>query len=393
MSELKYWLWLTLKKELSIRTTTTLLDSFGTPEKIFEADQEALLSVYGLTTKERKAVLEKDLQKAYRVIGVCKKKNIKILTFDNPRYPKTLASIYDPPYVLYVRCREKIDLNDYVTLAIVGTRRASEYGKMTTRALAKALAENGMLIVSGMAEGIDACAAENALSAGGKTIAVLGCGVDICYPPSNRRLMKKIIDNGMVISEFPPGSPPVPWNFPKRNRIISGLSLGTVVTEAPKRSGSLITARLAGEQNREVFTVPADITRKKSQGSNALLQDGAKPVLCCEDVLCEFRERYEDLLLKHQRLPAGGTMQTGDIEAVSEPVTLKTKKKVDVPDNITLSDVEKTVLKLLSDNPVHIDQLAEQGVPVSELTSALIMLEMKGLVRALPGKQYILSSL
>ena len=389
MSELKYWLWLTLKKELSNRTLTTLLDVFGAPENIFNADRDALVLVPGLTEKEKKAVLVKDLQKAYRVIGVCKKKNIKILTFDNPRYPRLLASIYDPPYVLYVRCREKIDLNNHATIAVVGTRKASSYGKLTTGALAKALAEGGMTIVSGMAEGDDASAAENALSAGGKTVAVLGCGVDICYPPSNRRLMKKIIDGGMVISEFPPGTPPAPWNFPKRNRIISGLSLGTVVTEAPKRSGALITARLAGEQNREVFTVPADITRKMSQGSNALLQDGAKPVLCAEDVLCEFREQYGDLLSQHQHLPVSGD---GEVEMPvyeNEPEE-KTAVKAKVPSGITLSDTERQILALLSDRPVHVDRLAEQGVPVTELSSALIMLEMKGLVRALPGKQYIL---
>ncbi len=390
MSELKYWLWLTLKKELSNRTLTTLLDVFGTPEKIFDAERDALALVPGLTEKEKKEVLAKDLQKAYRVIGVCKKKNIKILTFDNPRYPRLLASIYDPPYVLYVRCRERIDLNNYATLAVVGTRKASSYGKLTTGALAKALAENGVTIVSGMAEGADACAAENALSDDSKTVAVLGCGVDICYPPSNRRLMQKIIDGGMVISEFPPGTPPVPWNFPKRNRIISGLSLGTIVTEAPKRSGALITARLAGEQNREVFAVPADITRKMSQGSNALLQDGAKPVLCVEDVLCEFREQYGELLMQHQHLSVSDNDQVEMLVCESEPETETPTIKASVPSNIILNDTERTVLALLSDRPVHIDQLAEQGVPVPELTSALIMLEMKGLVRTLPGKQYIL---
>ena len=389
MSELKYWLWLSLKKELSVRTVTTLLDHFGTPEKVFYADSDMLLSISDLKPRERKAVLDKDLQKVYRVIEICKKKNIKILTFDSPYYPQLLASIYDPPYVLYARCRERIDLNDHATIAVVGTRKSTKYGNAVTNVLAKALAEGGMTVVSGMAEGIDACAAEGVLSAGGKTVAVLGCGVDICYPPGNKKLMKKIIDQGIVLSEFPPGTPPKSKNFPIRNRIISGLSLGTVVTEAPKRSGALITARLAGEQNREVFTVPADITRKKSMGSNALLQEGANPVLCAEDVLCEFHEQYGDLLEKHRRTPSAGFTQEemfGEVEEAPMPVP----KKKEPPAHIALDDTERAVLKLLSDQPKHIDELAGQGMPLSKLTSALTMLEMKGLVRALPGKQYIL---
>jgi len=377
LSELKYWLWLTLKKELSIRKITVLLDHFGTPEKVFYATAEILASVPGLTKVERKAAEDKNLQRVYRVIEVCKKKNIKILAFDSPYYPKLLASIYDPPYVLYARCRERIDLNTHATLAVVGTRRASSYGKTTATSLASALAESGMTVVSGMASGIDACAAEGALSAGGKTVAVLGCGVDICYPPSNKKLMQKIIDSGLVLSEYPPGTPPFPGNFPKRNRIISGLSLGTVVVEAPVRSGALITARNAGEQNREVFVVPADITRAKSRGSNGLLQEGAKPVLDFKDILCEFEDRYSEEL-----------KQNRPILQIVEPAPAKGQP---MPVTIPLDDAERKVMSLLSDEPKHIDQLAHQGLSLAEVNATLTLLEMKGLVRQLPGKQYILT--
>lgn len=390
MSELKYWLWLTLLRGVPNSTITTLLDHFGTPEKVFYADSDALSSVSGLKPAECKAVLNKDLQKVYRVIEVCKKKNIKILTFDSEYYPRLLASIYDPPYVLYARCRERIDLNEHVTIAVVGTRRATPYGRDAARVLSQALTESGMTVISGMADGIDSSAAEGALAAGGKTIAVLGSGVDICYPISNRKLMKKIIDNGIVLSEFPPGTPPFKRNFPIRNRIISGLSLGTVVVEAPEKSGSLITARLAGEQNREVFTVPADITRKASVGSNALLQEGAKPVLSAEDVLCEFHDRYGELMEKNRTSLV--FVAKGEEKVAIEKKETVTKPKT-IPANIQLDETEQAVLKLLSDKPTHIDALAEQGIELPKLTSALTMLEMKGLVRALPGKQYILSSL
>lgn len=387
MSELKYWLWLTLLRGVPNRTITTLLDHFGTPEKVFYADSDALSSVSGLTLAESKAVLNKDLQKVYRVIDVCKKKNIKILTFDSEYYPRLLASIYDPPYVLYARCRERIDLNDYATIAVVGTRRATTYGRDAARVLAQALTENGLMVISGMADGIDSCAAEGALAAGGKTIAVLGSGVDICYPLSNRKLMKKIIDNGIVLSEFPPGTPPYKRNFPIRNRIISGLSLGTVVVEAPEKSGSLITAKMAGEQNREVFTVPADITRKASVGSNALLQEGAKPVLSAEDVLCEFRDQYGELMAKFRSSLVFATKSEAKTE-IEQKETNKTAKTL--PSNIQLDETERVILSLLSDKPTHIDVLAEQDIELPKLTSALTMLEMKGLVRALPGKHYII---
>lgn len=403
MSELKYWLWLTLKKGLSNRKITFLLDHFGTPEKVFYASGEALGALSELLPRERKLIQDKDMQKVYRVVAICKKKNIKILTFDSPYYPKTLASVYDPPYVLYARYRERIDLNEHATIAVVGTRKSTSYGNSAARALGKTLTENGMTVVSGMAEGIDTHAALGALSAGGKTVAVLGCGVDVCYPPENKKLMDKIIDRGLVLSEYPPGSPPSSKHFPVRNRIISGLSLGTIVVEAPKRSGALITARIAGEQNREVFSVPGDITRKKSVGSNLLLQEGAKPVLSAEDVLCEFRDVYGDLLEKNRTVPGGSFAELSDLVTEEpEKKAQKPKKKQAappmqpvpaaspaIPEN--LDETEKAILSLLSREMKHIDELAEQGFSLQALTATLTMLEMKGLIRAHPGKHYTIN--
>ncbi len=387
MTELKYWLWLTLKKELPAQKITLLLEHFGTPEAIYHAEHEALSKVSGLRPKERRVLEDKSLKKTQAVIEICKKKKIKILTFDSPYYPELLGKIYDPPYVLYARCRDRIDLNAHATIGMVGTRKATDYGKTVARTLAKALAEGGMTVVSGMAEGIDTAALTGALSAGGTVVSVLGCGVDICYPPENKKLMDKIIDKGLVLSEYPPGTPPKPKHFPIRNRIISGLSLGTVVAEAPKRSGALITARLTAEQDRELFTIPADVSRTMSKGSNRLLHEGAKPVLSAEDVLSEFRGRFENIM---------ETNGTGEFDALEEfeqvkPETMPEEippKKKELPTDVSLTEQEAAVMQLLSKEPVYVDQLMESGLSAGELLATLTTLEMKGLVRALPGRQY-----
>ncbi len=367
MTDVRYWLWLTLKKEITGPVITLLLSHFKTPQKIYDAKDFS--HIPELRPAERKALLDKNMARVGKVSDICRKKGIKVLAFDNPCYPKLLAKIYDPPYVLYARFREKIDLNFHVPLAVVGTRHATPYGKDVAFSLAKELAQKGVTIISGMAAGIDSAAASGALSGGGKTVAILGCGVDRCYPAYNRKLMEKIIDSGMVLSEFPPGTPPYRQNFPTRNRIISGLSLGALVVEAPERSGSLITANMAAEHNREVFSVPGDITRSTFKGSNRLIQDGAKPVLCAEDVLCEFPDHYHEFLNENAK------------EMPSTEILRESSAMV-------FSDSEKKVIRHLSEDPVSVDYLAEQGIQAAELMAALTTLELKGAVKVLPGKQY-----
>ena len=372
MTELRYWLWLTLKKGITSRKITLLLEHFKTPKDIFSASEETLRKVPGLTGKDVRILSDKTLKKTESVIGICKSKNIKILTFDSPFYPRLLKMIYDPPYVLYARYRERIDLNEHVTVSVVGTRTSTPYGKGVAEAFSKKMAGEGITVVSGMAAGVDSAAARGALAGGGKTVAVLGCGVDKCYPAFNRQLMESIINQGMVLSEYPPGTPPYPTNFPARNRIITGLSLGTLIAEAPKASGALISATLAAEQNREVFAVPADITRVQSKGSNALLQDGVKPVLTPEDIICEFREGFGALMDINkpgcQAEEAEPEWQSGD-----------------------LTETEQKILKLLSDGAKHIDSLVEEGFDPAELSAELLGLELRGLIKSLPGKQYELS--
>lgn len=415
MTDIKYWLWLTLKQGISGVKITALLERFSTPQNVYLADKASLAETVGLKEQDVLELTDKSMESVRAVITVCRHRNIKILTYDNPMYPQLLQNIYDPPYVLYVRCRERLDLNDYLTVAVLGTRRASRYGIETAERFSYVLAREGALIVTGMARGIDGAANSGALRAGAKTVAVLGSGVDICYPKEHKQLMQAIIDNGMVISEYPPGMPPLAQNFPVRNRIITGLSYGTLVIEAPQSSGALISADRALEQNREVFAVPADVTRKSAEGSNGLLSEGVKPVFNAEDVLCEFREMFGDLLERHVPQPREGAEvppyaasavteeatqplskeQTAarpqrkkeKVKKTAEPPAQTVKKSVRVP----LSERERAVMALLREEPQPIDDLLHEGLSMQELLAALTMLEMKGLVKALPGRQYSLA--
>lgn len=392
MSSIRYWLWLTLTKGINNRIITALLDCFGTPEAVYSADEEALTAIESLTPDNVSALCDKSLAKAEKVMAVCKKKDIKILAFDSPYYPSLLARIYDPPYVLYARYKERIDLNEHMTISVVGTRRCSPYGIKMASNIACGLAQEGVTIVSGMAKGIDGAANSGALRGGGVTVAVLGCGVDVCYPAVHKKLMEEIINHGMVLSEYPPGTRPYPGNFKIRNRIITGLSYGTVIVEAPTRSGALNSATWTVDQNREVFVVPGDATRTSAQGSNQLLIDGAVPIVCAEDVLQVFKDRFTQILQKNK--PAFAieaeplteeTNQEQEVAKEQEEIPEAKKEKVLPAD---LNEQERRVAMLLSYEPVHVDDLTGCGLSIGELNATLTMLELKGLIKAMPGKYY-----
>ncbi|HKW23797.1 MAG TPA: DNA-processing protein DprA, partial [Ktedonobacterales bacterium] len=280
----------------------------------------------------------------------------------DPAYPRLLQEIPLPPPVLYVR--GTLAPADEWALAIVGTRRASAYGKQMTERLAGELARQAITVVSGLARGIDTAAHQAALAAGGRTIAVLGCGPDLVYPPENAKLAARIVEQGAVITEFPPGTQPEAGNFPARNRLISGLSLGVLVTEAPETSGALITTRFAAEQGRDIFAVPGNVTSRSSVGANRLIQDGAKMVLEVGDILSELNlhlaPRQLELLELREALPENAS--------------------------------EARLLALLdaSDEPGHIDDLCRaSGLPVAEVSGTLVMLELKGLVRLVGPMTYV----
>lgn len=289
-----------------------------------------------------------------------KKCEAKLITYWDKEYPEQLKQIYDPPAFLFVR--GKLKAEDKYSIAVVGTRQPSEYGKIVTEKLASELARKGITIVSGMAYGIDTLAHHYALKSGSRTIAVLGSGVDVIYPEANKKLSRSIIAQGAIVSEFPMGTAPDWMNFPRRNRIICGMSLGTVVIEAGKKSGALITATLALEQNREVFAVPGNIDNPKSIGTNELIKQGAKLVASADDVLEELKPQLRQFIEREKN----------NVQALN------------------LTDEEVKFLNYLSHEPKHIDKIAlEAGRSTAEVLSILLSLELKDIIKQLAGKMFV----
>jgi DNA processing protein len=346
-----------------------LVDRFGEPAAVFEAPRAALLTVEGITPRlvtnlrqharagDRSS--EQELQRALRM-------GCHIVTQADPRYPERLLQIADPPPYLYVYGTSAAFP---VCIAMVGSRNATAYGLSTTRRLSRDLVRQGITVVSGLARGIDTAAHEGALQGGGRTVAVLGSGLAQIYPQENEELCHRIADGGgAVISEFPLETGPDPHHFPQRNRIISGLSLGTVVVEATRRSGSLITARMALEQNREIFAVPGSVNSFKSMGTHALIKEGAKLVTHVGDIL----EELPPLAVK--------TADPAD-KAAPRP-----------PSAAALTEEEQAVLAVLSPYPIHVDELTRQvAIASGRVAGILLTLELKGLIRQEPGKLFRLS--
>jgi DNA processing protein len=354
-----YWLGLSLTPGVGAILFKRLLDRFGTPEAVFRASVKELLQVEGLGEKVageiRKGPSAERVQKEFHLV---EEAGGFLLTLKDEAYPKRLKEIHDPPPVLYGRGELKRE--DDLAVSIVGSRKTSPYGRVVAERMSRELVRHGITIVSGMARGIDSVAHWGALSEGGRTIAVLGCGIDVVYPPENRTLFGKIIEKGVVFSEFPMGSLPEGGHFPKRNRIISGLSLGVVVVQASGGSGSLITANCALEQGREVFAVPANVGMEGGRGTNQLIKDGAKLVESSGDIL-------EEILPQWSR-----EKEDGEAEKPPGPI---------------LSSGEGKILELLGDLPLHIDAIIrESGLEAGRISSLLLDLELKGLIAQWPGK-------
>ncbi|MBW2466054.1 MAG: DNA-protecting protein DprA [Deltaproteobacteria bacterium] len=361
------WLTLHLVPGLGPVTCNKLVNHFGSPENVLAAGrtdlaaavplrQESLTALRGEGRRELEFLAEKEIEQA-------EKNNIAIIPCDDPHYPPLLKKIHDPPVILYVKgIPESLNCTG---MGIVGSRAATSYGKDVAGQLADGLATQGFTVISGMALGIDTAAHKGALAAGGKTIAVLGCGLDIVYPPSNHDLFKQINAAGAVVSEYPFGTEPEYFRFPARNRIISGLSLGVVVVEAATRSGSLITANHALEQGREVFAVPGRIDSVKSAGTHSLLQQGAKLVLGINDIIEEFPET---------------TFR--QIREVYEK-----REKADKVEH--LSREEAQLYGFIEVYPLTFDEIVlNSGFSAQQTNELLLLLELKGLVEPLPGKSY-----
>lgn len=338
-----------------------LIGRFGSPEEVLRASMVQLMGVDGIDRKIAENIkLKRDEKFVEDQIALLNKRKTRVITFWDQEYPVNLRKIYDPPALLFVRGR-LVEADKY-SVAIVGTRSPSNYGRLVTERISGELAKRGITVVSGMARGIDTVAHWGALKSGGRTIAVLGSGVDIIYPPENRKLAQQIESKGCLISEFPMGTQPDAGNFPRRNRIISGMTLGTLVVEAGDKSGALITAEIALEQNREVFAIPGNINSAKSRGTNRLIQEGAKLVQSVEDILSELEPKLKGYLKPERR------------EEIK----------------IELTPQERRILENLSGKPMHIDKIAHNtGIPTSQALSILLSLELKDMVKQLAGKMFI----
>lgn len=385
MHNIDYWLWLTLKDSLSADKITKLLEIFETPEQMYRAKRKTLAQTEGLSKKYVALLSDKDMSRVKEVKDRCQSLGARILTYDSPNYPEKLKNIYDPPYVLYIYSKQKINLNEKLCMAVVGNRRMTDYGRKAALDIAKGLAAAGVVVVSGMAEGIDGAAHTGALRVGGLTVAVLGSGLDHVFPREHEGLMHMIAEQGMVITEYPPGTKPESKNFPQRNRIISGLSDGTVVVEAPARSGSLITARYAYQQGRDVFAIPGDITRARSKGTHNLIRDGAILVTSALEILEEYEELYINTLKEYIN-NSRGAFQTADAETEELSPEIKAERYKNV------SETAMKIIHALSSEPVSLELLqARTELSADVLAAELSMLEISGLITTLPGKNFILN--
>ena len=288
MSDVKYSVWLSLLTVPGSKIVCRLIEAFDNDaEKLYQATKEEYLAIKGVTPDLAESLCNKDLKKALHTLHFCQKHHVNLLPFDHPSYPKRLRRLPDFPVLLYYRGTLP-DIDNEVAIATVGTRKITEYGQQNGYVISRDLARSGVIVVSGMASGIDSVCHRGALDAIGHTIAVLGCGIDVVYPKQNADLMEEIAAKGMVITEYAPGTPPAGYNFPKRNRIISGLSLGTLVVEADVKSGAMITANYAKEQGRDIFAMPGNVGEMNSLGTNHLIKQGARMVTGALDILKEY---------------------------------------------------------------------------------------------------------
>lgn len=401
MSKRVYWLWLASKPDLDAAVIHKLTQSFGTPEFLYGAERDVLLSA-GLPKRQTDALCDKDLSQAEHILRVCEEKKIIILTIEDSAYPDMLREIDDPPPVLYIRGTLP-DLDQSPAIAIVGTRSCSAYGLRMAERFGAALAKAGFTIVSGMARGIDTAAHRGCLKAGGKTIAVLAGGVDICYPKGNEYLMGDIMLSGAVISENPPGTASEGFRFPIRNRIISGLCAAVLIVEAPARSGALISARLAFEQGREVFAVPGALDAAGSVGCNQLIRDevariATQPMDLVHGLAHLLRTEPQEALIRkvwlrelggYGSLPAPEPVKPYRIErSPAKPKREhKPESKVETVDTTqkklpdTLDGTERQVAEAIAQGADTVDAISERtGLPAAEIASALILLEISGIV-------------
>lgn len=443
--DILFWIWLSRRFGAGSKLYPVLLERFGTPYDIYNADEEEIAALMPeLSLRERRALCDKNLDEAYDIAGYCKRGGYSILCYDDARYPLSYRSLSDPPLLLYYRGTLP-DFQNRLCIAMVGTRKMSEYGRRIAYKIAYELAAAGVIIVSGMALGVDSVASCAALAAGGQTVAIFGNGIDVAYPPEHAGFKKILEQRALVMSEFAPGSEPKGSNFPIRNRLISGLCQGTLVVEGAEGSGALITADRALSQGRDLYAVPANIGDPNASGVNRLIRDGARVVLCADDILKQYsllyrhttsaassaslgkRSDYDGEMLTrmgvysrtvggHERVSAAMLTPTQpsdeakpEIKASkpapkskkSEPRATMPKAEAAPPKAVpceadhsaeilqSLGERERAVFEAIPmDHPLAIDRLQSLGYSTGELLAALSLLEIRGLIQTLPGGLY-----
>ena len=422
-----YWVWLAERFGIASKEFPSFVERFGDPYEVYRLSDEEVEHIESISNRLKTRLCDKSLESAYSIVKYCRKNKIDIICYNDGRYPARLKTIEDPPVVLYCLGRMP-ELDSKLCIAMVGTRKMSEYGKQTAYKIAYELSAANVCVVSGMALGIDGVCACGALESGGVTVAVLGCGLSITYPKEHEKLKRAIAKSGAVITEYPPFERPQPHNFPKRNRIISGLCQGVVVVEGARGSGALITASKAIAQGRELFAVPGKVNESNSEGPNDLIREGANVALCTDDIVRHYdflyhddidysglyvakrRSDMSDRVLRSYGVSSvcrkGGFIAEADGESAKKESVDTPKKqqepKESVPEQTetesvnatvakdgiysTLDAVTKKVYDLMNDGEsVTPDVIAAKGVNISEAITALTMLEISGLVVSVPG--------
>ena len=409
MDELVYAIWLSLCSSPGGSTFPNLLSKFSTPKEIFDAELSDISKVVGYRNSDRAALSEKSLDRAVEVYEFCKKRGVGIVSYFDSDYPAILRDISSPPVVLYYRGTLP-GFDREFGVGCVGTRTISDYGRRSAFRISHDLASAGAVIVSGMASGIDGVCAAGAIAAGGRTVAVLGSGIDVCYPPEHLKLAREIVKNGCVITEYAPGTKPLKYNFPKRNRIISGLSRATIVFEGDEQSGARFTARYAKEQKRAVYALPGNVGAKTSELPNMLLKQGAKPCTAAEDVINDFSSEFPhalnpfnlkarltvDMMSVLRELGVSALSQSDDVfspprpkrrtENAVEEVSPAAVEIVEPPESFDKAALE-IYKKIPTGSDLEIESLVDDSHNLRDVMKLLLKLEMGGFIVMLPGEK------